>query len=90
MPAITLTVRHKLGLHARPAALFVKTAQSFTSNITVSKSPKSVNAKSILLVLTLGVTQGQQITITAEGPDAAAALQALSDLINNNFGEAEA
>ncbi len=90
MPTITLTVNHPAGLHARPAAEFVKTAAAFPCNITVrniTDDKPAVNAKSILSVLTLGVHQGYEIEVNAEGDQAQEALQAISDLIKNNFGE---
>jgi phosphocarrier protein HPr len=87
MPEITLVVNSKVGLHARPASLFVKTAGKFTSDITVNHGERTANAKSILNVLTLGVNQGAKITVEAEGPDASEALAALQDLVNDNFGE---
>ena len=87
MPEITLTVNHKVGLHARPASMFVQTAARFSSDIEVSHGEAIVNAKSILAVLTLGVHQGAEITITANGDDAAEALDSLADLVKNNFGE---
>lgn len=90
MPSIKLKVDHPAGLHARPAALFVKTAQSFpctitVQNLTVNKPP--VNAKSALSVLTQAVNQGHEIVIDAQGESAEAALAALQKLIEGNFGE---
>lgn len=88
----TLTVKHKLGLHARPAALFVQTASRFVSKISVTnvtRQKKTADAKSILGVLTIGVAQNHTISLTAEGPDAEAAINSLTELIENNFGEAE-
>ena len=87
MPETTLTVRHKVGLHARPAALFVQTAKKFNSDIRVSHDEREANAKSILTVLTLGAEQGAVITIQAEGEDADEALAALTALVEDNFGE---
>ena len=87
MPEITLTVRHEVGLHARPAALFVQTAKQFKSEITVTHGERTANAKSILSVLTLGANQGAVITIRAEGEDADEALAALESLVESNFGE---
>ena len=87
-----LTVKHKLGLHARPAALFVQRASRFASQISVAnvtRPSKTVDAKSILGVLTIGVAQNHTITLTADGPDAEAAINGLTELIENNFGEAE-
>ncbi len=91
MPSVELPVQHKVGLHARPAALFVKQAAKFPCDISVanlSGDGKVVNAKSILSVLTLGVQQGHVVRIKAEGEQAEAALQALEKLIKDNFGEA--
>lgn len=87
MPEITLTVHHQVGLHARPAALFVRTAKQFRSTIRATHSDREANAKSILSVLTLGAEQGAVVTICAEGEDADQALEALADLVNSNFGE---
>ena len=80
-------VEIKTGLHARPAATFVKTASEFKSDIVVTKDLKRANAKSIMAILSLGVSMGSSITITAEGPDEEAAVSALCDLINTKFGE---
>ncbi len=87
MPEITLTVRHNVGLHARPAALFVQTAKQFASDVKVAHGEREVNAKSILSVLTLGAEQGAVITIRTEGNDADQALAALEALVEDNFGE---
>ena len=87
-----VVIRHKLGLHARPAATFVKTAATFSARITLenlSRGTQPVNAKSILSVLSAGVKKAEQIRITAEGADEAAAVTALSELVASNFGEAE-
>lgn len=89
MESIELVVHHKVGLHARPAALFVETAKKFSSKIAVSKDSHSVDAKSILAVLTLGVGQGDKITLTADGSDESEALGALRELIESNFGMPE-
>jgi phosphocarrier protein HPr len=87
MPEIKLTITHKVGLHARPASIFVKTAAEFSSDIEVTHGDKTVNAKSILAVLTLGAHQGSEIVVKAEGDDAEDALSALEELVTNNFGE---
>ncbi len=84
------TIKHEIGLHARPAATFVKTAGQFQAEITlenVSRGTAAVNAKSIISVLTCGVESGQTIRVSAEGEDAQAALDALDELIASNFGE---
>ena len=87
MPEISLTIEHEVGLHARPASMFVQTAAKFTSDIEVTHGETTANAKSILGVLTLGAHQGAEIRIKAEGDDAEQALKTLEDLVNNNFGE---
>jgi len=89
MPEIALTVRNKVGLHARPAALFVQTAKRFSCDIKVTHDEREANAKSILNVLTLGANQGAVLTIHAEGDEAEQALAALEALVEDNFGEEE-
>ena len=87
-----VVIRHKVGLHARPAALFVKATSGFASRITVenlTKGTAPANAKSILSVLSLAVQMNDRFRITADGNDAEAAVIALCDLINSNFGEME-
>lgn len=84
----TLTVRHPVGLHARPAALFVKTAGKFRSQIKVRNLTRGlgpVDAKSILSVLTLGVEKSHQIQLQVEGEDEAQAIQALTELVESDF-----
>lgn len=93
MHEVRLTIHNRLGLHARPAARFVSTAGQFQSqirvrNVTADRGP--VSAKSINQVATLGVGQGDDVVVSAEGPDAAEALAALQDLVAANFGEDEA
>jgi phosphotransferase system HPr (HPr) family protein len=87
MPEATVKIEHEVGLHARPASMFVQTASKFSSDIEVTHGEVQANAKSILSVLTLGAHQGAEITITAEGDDAEEALNTLVELIQNNFGE---
>jgi len=89
MPEITLTVHHKVGLHARPAALFVQTAKQFNCDVKVTHGEREANAKSILGVLALGAEQGAVITIHAEGQDADQALAELEALVESDFGERE-
>lgn len=85
MPEITLTVTHEVGLHARPAALFVKKAGQYDADVRVSHDGREVNAKSILQVLTLGVEQGGVITVSADGEQAHEALEALERLVKGDF-----
>jgi phosphotransferase system HPr (HPr) family protein len=91
MAEATIPVTHKIGLHARPASLFVQTAAKFSSKVQVKNlttNGKFVDAKSIIMVLTLGVMKDHEVVIQTEGTDADAALDALRTLIENNFGEA--
>jgi phosphotransferase system HPr (HPr) family protein len=86
----TIQVRHKVGLHARPASMFVQTAAKFSSKIKVKNLTSNgnfVDAKSIIMVLTLGVMKDHEVVIQTEGADADAALAALKSLIESNFGE---
>jgi phosphocarrier protein HPr len=87
MKSITLTIENQVGLHARPATLFVEAAQQHEADITVSYEGTSVNAKSILSLLTLGVTKGGEITVAADGGDEEDALRKLAALVESNFGE---
>ena len=87
MPEITLTVQHKAGLHARPAALFVQTANKYKANIRVKHGEREANAKSIMGSLTLGASQGAVVIVRAEGEDAQQALDGLRELVESNFGE---
>lgn len=84
----SVLVQSPTGLHARPAALFVKAAAKFSSKIKVVNGSREVDAKSILGVLSLGAHQGVTVTLKAEGPDADAALEHLVGLIESQFGEA--
>jgi phosphocarrier protein HPr len=87
MKFVEITIQHPVGLHARPAALFVQLAQKYTSEISISYQDQTVNAKSILALLGLGVLHGASILIKAEGPDEQEAVDALIALISANFGE---
>ena len=90
MPTIDLVVHNPSGLHARPATLFVETAASYQSRITVENLDRGsapVDAKSILFLLTIGVLRGHQIRIPAEGPDADAARAAMAALVRGGLGE---
>jgi phosphocarrier protein HPr len=82
-----IEVQNKTGLHARPAAAFVQMAAKFKSNITIEKDSKQANAKSIISLLSIGVSKGSNIKITAEGEDEKQAVMALIELINTKFGE---
>ncbi|MBK8987222.1 MAG: phosphoenolpyruvate--protein phosphotransferase [Chloroflexi bacterium] len=84
---ITLVVPNKLGLHARPAARFVATANRFQANLQIRRGQQTANAKSFNQVATLGARQGDTIVVAAAGPDAAAALAAIQSLADDNFGD---
>jgi phosphocarrier protein HPr len=83
----TLTVNNKLGIHARPAALFVKVAAKFASHIEVEKDGEIINGKSIMGLMMLAAAHGSKLTVTAEGPDAEAALKAIEELFLQKFNE---
>ena len=78
-------VSNQVGLHARPATFFIQKANEFKSSIWVEKDERRVNAKSLLGVLSLGITRGVNISIIADGPDEEQAVMALIDLISSNF-----
>jgi phosphocarrier protein HPr len=82
-----VTVINKLGVHARPAALFVKTAHKFASHITVEKDGEQVNGKSIMGLMMLAAGQGSILIIAAEGADAEAAVNELEALFLRKFDE---
>ena len=84
----TATITNPLGIHARPAALLVRAAAQFEANIYFSKGDvDQVNGKSIMGVMMLAAEQGAQITVKAEGEDAAAAVEELVALLQSNFEE---
>ncbi|MBT3381232.1 MAG: HPr family phosphocarrier protein [Lentisphaerae bacterium] len=80
-------VSNKLGLHARPASLFVRTASRFDATIAVSRDGHVSDGKSVLALLMLGAGQGTALEITADGADAAEAMAAIRDLLAEGFGE---
>ena len=80
-------ISNKLGLHARPAALFVQTANRFKCDIEILKGRQKVNGKSIMGIMTLAAGIGTHITVRATGEDAALAMEEITKLIGNNFGE---
>jgi len=82
-----VVIKNTLGLHARPAALFVQLANKFQSEIFVGKKEQKVNGKSIMGIMTLAAGKGQKITITANGNDAEEAVKALEKLLKGKFGE---
>ncbi len=88
MPSAEYTITNKLGIHARPAAQFVKTANSFDAEVTVEKDEEEVDGKSIMGLMMLAAGHGSVLKITTEGPQQDEALAALGNLISRDFGNA--
>lgn len=82
-----ITVLNKLGIHARPAAQFVRVASRFQADVTVEKDDERVDGKSIMGLMMLAVGCGAEISVTADGADEADALAAIEELISGKFGE---
>ena len=82
-----LTIINKLGLHARPAAMFVKLAGACASEVLVEKDDEQVNGKSIMGLMMLAAGCGARITVIAEGPDEAAVIAQLEALVQGGFTE---
>jgi Phosphotransferase System HPr (HPr) Family len=83
----TVTILNRKGLHTRPAALLVKTAARFQSELTLAKDGFEINGKSIIGVMTLAAEQGSQLTIRVEGPDEEEAAAALVAIFERKFDE---
>ena len=83
----TVTIQNSVGLHARPATFFVQKANCYKSSIWVEKEDCRVNAKSLLGVLSLGISKGTEITLIADGQDENDAVDALAALVESEFGE---
>jgi phosphocarrier protein HPr len=83
----TFTIVNALGLHARPASQLVQAANRHRSEVHIEKDGTSVNAKSIMGVLTLAASKGSQLKVTCEGDDAEAAMAAIAKMIEGGFGE---
>jgi phosphocarrier protein len=84
-----IRIINRRGLHARASAKFVQTVERFDSDVTVTRCGETVGGRSIMGLLTLAAAQGTSVMVTAKGPDAAACLQAIDDLLANRFGEDE-
>ncbi len=87
MIEITVSVPNKLGIHARPAALIVRAAVEYESDIWISNGEERVNAKSIMGVMTLAASGGTPVVVSAEGEDCSEAAEAVADVIRSGFGE---
>jgi len=85
----TITIKNKLGLHARAAVKFVNLANRFSASVRIVKDGNEIDGKSILGILTLAATQGSVIQMVASGKDEVTAMGALVELINNRFDEKE-
>ena len=83
----SVTIENSVGLHARPATFFIQKANSYKCSIWVEKEDCRVNAKSLLGVLSLGVSKGTTITLIADGADEAEAISGLVELCNGGFAE---
>ena len=82
-----ITVRICVGLHARPATFFIQKANTYQSSIWVEKEDRRVNAKSLLGVLSLGITKGMTVTLIADGADEVEALNGLEELIESGLSD---
>lgn len=82
-----IKIGNKLGLHARPAAMLVKTATAFKSDVFLARDGQVVNGKSIMGVMMLAANLGTEITITVKGADEEKAMEALVGLFESKFGE---
>lgn len=82
-----IVVKNQVGLHARPATFFIQKANCYESGIWIEKEERRVNAKSLLGVLSMGITQGTSVTIMANGSDEKDAVDCLVKLIKSNFAE---
>ena len=82
-----VTLQNQVGLHARPATFFIQKANEYKSSMWIEKGDRRVNAKSLLGVLSLGITKGTTVTLSAEGPDEQTAVEGLVALIESDFAE---
>ncbi len=82
-----MTIRNRLGLHARPAMAFVDTASGFNCDIRVRKGRQTVDGKSIMQLMMLAATEGTELHLTASGDDADRAIEALRQLVDRHFDE---
>ena len=80
-----VAIQNQVGLHARHATFFIQKANEFKASILIAKDERKVNAKSLLGVLSLGITRGTEIELVADGPDEEAALEALIELVSKDL-----
>lgn len=84
MKEFQYTVKDACGIHARPAGLLVKLAKQYTSSITIEKNGKTCDMRKLMAVMGMGIRQGETITVTAEGGDEAAAIEAVEKFLTEN------
>ena len=82
-----IVIKNRAGIHARPAALIVQTANQFDSQIYLEKDDDRINSKSIMGIITLGAAYNTTLSILADGPDEAEAVEAIATLFENKFEE---
>ena len=82
-----VTIKNNVGLHARPATFFIQKANSYASSISIQKDDRRISAKSLLGVLSMGITGGMTITLIADGPDETEAVEGLAALVDTGFNE---
>ena len=82
-----VTIKNNVGLHARPATFFIQKANSYASSIWIQKDDRRISAKSLLGVLSMGITGGMTITLIADGPDETEAVEGLAALVDTGFNE---
>lgn len=87
MKQMEFRVLNRLGLHARPAALFVQTTSRFKSSVKVKRNDQEVDGKSIMGLMMLAAEEGAALTVAADGPDENDVIEALSGLFSNRFNE---
>ena len=83
----TMIIKNKMGLHARPAALFVEVASRYCSNVWISKDGVEVDGKSIMGILMLAAESGHEVVLKADGKDEVDAIDELEDLLEGKFNE---
>lgn len=83
MKSFNYTVKDELGIHARPAGIIAKEAKKFESTIKITKGAKTVTAAQLLMLMSLGVKKGEEVTITVEGSDEEEAFAAIEKLVND-------
>ena len=87
MTSKEITIKNSVGLHARPATFFIQKANTYKSSIWVESGDRRANAKRLLGVLSLAIVKDMKVTLIADGPDEAEALQGLSELVDSGFAE---